>query len=563
MHWAGSGNGCCGILLLGMVGEAQQYNILEAVGQGGFGTVYKAEMVGESGFSKTVALKVLNASMASKPEVGQRLRDEARLLALVSHRAIVQVHGLVTIGERWAVVMEFVDGVDLGLLLAESGPLPPGVALEIIGEVAGALHVAYHQEVQGNPLRLLHRDIKPSNIQITTHGEVKILDFGVARADFSHREAKTQALRFGSQAYMSPERLDFIDSAAGDVYALAVVLCELCTGKRFGKTSSNEDRHKARLYDNLDELWKSQGKSIEPLVRLVETMASYDPEDRPLAREVERRCAEVRRVIGGEVLRDWAESAVPPLKGKQKITSEIVEADLEGATLLFGSGSNSELLSRVDSAEDVDSLELGEPLTQWSPPTASTSFEPEIDLRKDPGGKPSRFRGLAIATILLLGTVCFAGFWWTTQHASKSSTEDGPIIERTTLPDVEISAEVSEEATETEEAAEIPEEVLATESTEEVQAEPTEPVPDRPAQPRTRRSATGSASVALTGDAVRVELVSGSTRHRIPGTVPSGSYDVEADFGSGEASPVGRVTVSANTPNAIHCDGIFERCDRR
>jgi serine/threonine-protein kinase len=546
-----------------MVGEAQQYNILEAVGQGGFGTVYKAEMVGESGFSKTVALKVLNASMLSRPEVGERLRDEARLLALVSHRAIVQVHGLVTIGERWAVVMEFVDGVDLGLLLAQSGPIPPGVALEIIGEVAGALHVAYHQEVQGSPLRLLHRDIKPSNIQITTHGEVKILDFGVARADFSHREAKTQALRFGSQAYMSPERLDFIDSAAGDVYALAVVLSELCTGKRFGKTSSNEDRHKARLYDNLDQLWKSQGKEMEPLVRLVETMASYDPEDRPLAREVERRCAEVRRVIGGELLRDWAETAVPPVKGKQKISPELVEADLEGATLLFGSSSNNDLLARMDSAEDVDSLELGEPLTQWSPPTASSAFEPEMDLGKRSERKPPRFQGLAIGIILLLGTVCFSGFWWATQRPQTPASEVGPRIERATTPVAESAGEASEETPEAEEPVASAEEALVPEPTEEVEATPTTPVPDKPARTRTRRSATGSAAVTVSGDAVRVELVSGSTRHRIPGTVPSGSYDVEADFGSGEPSPAGRVTISANTPNAIHCDGTFGLCNKR
>ena len=217
------------------MGEPRRYNILGTLGKGGFGTVYKAQLHGSAGFTKIVALKVLNAEVAGKEEFARRARDEARVLGLVRHRAIVQVDGLVVLQGHWVVVMEYVSGVDLKRLM-QAGSVPPGVALEIIEEVAQALDAAYRQPgPEGKPLGLLHRDIKPSNLRITERGEVKVLDFGTARANFQSREAQTQALTFGTVGYMAPERMDFEDLPAGDVYALGVVLYELLIGEDAGE----------------------------------------------------------------------------------------------------------------------------------------------------------------------------------------------------------------------------------------------------------------------------------------------------------------------------------------
>ena len=303
--------------------SGRRYRVLEPVGRGSFGTVYRAELLGDGGFAKMVALKILNSDVDDAGEVATRLRDEARVLGLVRHRAIVQVDGLVRLEGRWAVVMEYVEGLDLRRLLAATGKIPAGPALEIASEVASALHVTYNGVGPDNkPLKLLHRDIKPSNIQVTTAGETKVLDFGVARADFEAREAETRSLVFGSIGYMAPERLDLIDGPEGDIYGLGSVLYEMLTAKRFGKTSGKESRHKARLLEALDTVWETTGGQSEELVRLIESMMAYEPANRPSARDVERTCAALRRQIGGELFPDWCERVVQPAVAAERVRAQ-------------------------------------------------------------------------------------------------------------------------------------------------------------------------------------------------------------------------------------------------
>ena len=315
--------------------------------------MYRAELRGEGGFTKAVALKVLNPDMEGLDEIAQRMRDEARVLGLVRHRAIVQVDGLVRLNGRWTIVMELVNGVDLKLI-AEKHQVPPGPALEMVGEIAGALHAAFTSPgPSGAPLAILHRDIKPSNAQLTALGEVKVLDFGIARADFEGREAVTRSLTFGSLEYMAPERMDLIDTPAGDIYALGAVLYELLAGQMLGKTSINPKRHDERLEELLMALQGNLGADSKPLVELLRTMLAYDHETRPDAREVERRCARLRRRWPEPMLRDWAEDVVPGLIAQRR------EQPADGLT-------GSTLYERTDSRSVVvppasGSSEVGEP----------------------------------------------------------------------------------------------------------------------------------------------------------------------------------------------------------
>ena len=293
-----------------MVNSGRRYEIEAPLGKGGFGTVYRARFVGEGGFSKVVALKVLNERMQDLEEVLARLRDEARLLGMLRHRAIVRADRLVRLANRWAVVMEYVEGADLKRVLAET-TVPMGAAVEIIGEVAGALHSAWKAPgPDGAPLHLIHRDIKPSNIVLTSYGEIKVLDFGIARADFGTREAETRAHGMGSLPYMAPERLDFRDTAAADVYALGVVFFELVTGRAFGRASAVPERHTKHV-DAALRFLVEQGLSSRDLLLFLGSLLAYDPDDRPSAGQLERMCSNLRRRFEDEPLRYWAEQVVP------------------------------------------------------------------------------------------------------------------------------------------------------------------------------------------------------------------------------------------------------------
>jgi serine/threonine protein kinase len=331
-----------------MTNDGRRYQVLGVLGRGGFGVVYRAEMLGEGGFKRQVALKMLNSAADAMPEVAQRLRDEARLLGMLRHRAILQGDGLVVLDDRWTVVMEYIDGVDLQQIAAQ-GRIPSGCAMEIAGEVASALHVAYsHPNEAGEPLKLIHRDIKPSNVLLTPIGEVKVLDFGIARANFSGREASTKGMRFGSLGYMAPERLDFQDGPAGDVYALGVLLAEIIGGGTFGTSSVRPDRHQGLISAAGDRM-RSAGAS-EPVVAFVASMVAYDPTKRPSAREVERRCRELRATLPPPWLRDWSEEVVPPLLKGRGLGSV---SDLSALVLTERSGGTASVTMAFDVGDDA------------------------------------------------------------------------------------------------------------------------------------------------------------------------------------------------------------------
>jgi serine/threonine-protein kinase len=311
--------------------DSRQYRILSVLGHGGFGSVYRAEYSGPGGFSKAVALKVLRPEVEDNEEVAQRFRDEARLLGLIRHRAIVKVDGLVRLSGRQVVVMELVEGVSLRELGAV-GTMPPGPALEVVAEVANALDSAWNQLCpQGKPLHLLHRDIKPSNIQLTRAGEVKLLDFGIARADFAHREAETQMLAFGSVPYMSPERKAFEDSPAGDIYALGAVLYEVLAGRRLGPSGSSAERQHALLAKRLTPLRELHPEQGDALVRLLAQCLAYEAGHRPSARELAREASSMASRIGGESLREWSDERVPLAVSRR---APLSAEDFSGSSLL-------------------------------------------------------------------------------------------------------------------------------------------------------------------------------------------------------------------------------------
>ncbi|MCB9677765.1 MAG: serine/threonine protein kinase [Alphaproteobacteria bacterium] len=289
------------------------------LGEGGFGSVYRATLQDPGGYSRDVAIKVLN-DPSPPAAVLQRFRDEARILGLLRDRAIVTAAAPIQIDGRWAVEMELVEGASLAALYAEHGAFPTGAALEIVSEVARALHTAWNTPGPDNkPLHLVHRDLKPGNILLTRAGEVKIIDFGLAKARFEAREVQTEHGLAGTLGYIAPERFETgAENEVTDVYSLGVILEQILLGRRLAP----HDPRPSFVPGSL-----KAGAMV-----LATQMRSPAPEDRPRARDVERICAQLLRQAGPtESLRDWAERTVPEAGTED---NDAVLAELEDHELL-------------------------------------------------------------------------------------------------------------------------------------------------------------------------------------------------------------------------------------
>lgn len=201
-----------------------QLEILELLGQGGMGVVYKAR---QRSLERLIALKILPADAARDSSFAERFTREARALASLNHQNIVSVYDFGEVDGIFYLVMEFVDGVNLRQLEA-SGGLKPAEALKIVPVLCEALQYAHDQGI-------VHRDIKPENILIDRRGRVKIADFGLAKLlQRSAPDSLTQTRQvMGTVNYMAPEQVERpleVDHRA-DIYSLGVVFYEMLTGE--------------------------------------------------------------------------------------------------------------------------------------------------------------------------------------------------------------------------------------------------------------------------------------------------------------------------------------------
>ena len=301
----------------------RSFRFLKELSEGAFGKVYLAEMITGDNFKSVVAIKLLHGKWSDHEEIVQRSRDEARVLGLLHHRNIIRVEDLTSINGQCAIIMEYLDGVDLKTLVNHAKDtdciIPRRIIFEVGSQVASALEAAYHhQPLQGgDPLRLIHRDIKPSNVMVTRAGDVKVLDFGTAQAQFDHREAHTQALAFGSAAYMAPERLaGDPDAPSGDVFSLGITLYEMLARKSFGKIHLRPEKFDAKLAGRLDDLELSDLDAERGLQvrQTLGVLLAYDAGDRPNTSTVVDILESLAESIHDGSMRRYCREVVAPLK---------------------------------------------------------------------------------------------------------------------------------------------------------------------------------------------------------------------------------------------------------
>jgi serine/threonine protein kinase len=221
------------------------YQLLERIAAGGVGEIYRARMAGAGGFEKIVAIKRILPEYAQSAELVQSLIDEARLAARLTHGNIVQILNLERFGEDWGVVLEYVEGVDVFRLerVLEQHERRLGIdeCVHIAKEILVALDYVHRlTDDEGHPLGLLHCDIAPANVMVNVGGEVKLLDFGMAKSE--GMVAMEGVAPGGKIRYRAPEqaRGDQFDLRA-DIYSTAVVLWELLAGERVFESMELEE----------------------------------------------------------------------------------------------------------------------------------------------------------------------------------------------------------------------------------------------------------------------------------------------------------------------------------
>ncbi len=276
---------------MGTVRKVGTSEVQREIGRGGMGVVYEAF---QEGLARRVAVKALDGKLARSKELLERFRREGRAYAQLRHQAIVAVHDLVEKEGTLYLVTDFVDGADLNKILAKGGTIPPECAAVVGARVAEALDYVHFN-------KLLHRDVKPANVMLSRDGQVKLMDFGIAK-DQTAADLTKVGMLVGSPSYLAPEVLngDPADARA-DIWALGVTLYELVTG---------EKPFRGKDADELfDKIRRGSYRRVRALV----------PEcPRRLARAIER-CLEKRKLVrwktAGALARELDACAAKMIRG--------------------------------------------------------------------------------------------------------------------------------------------------------------------------------------------------------------------------------------------------------
>ncbi|WP_394830802.1 TonB family protein [Pendulispora rubella] len=223
----------------GLAQLQSKYRPILEIGQGGMSRVYLALVRGPGDFNKLQVIKRLLPTLAADPEFLEMFLEEARLSARLNHANIVQINEIGFDGQHHFMAMEYLEGQTLDAVVrsaAKRGTLPLAMHLRIIADACSGLHYAHAlTDIDGKPLNIVHRDVSPHNVFVTYAGQVKVLDFGIAKAADSSHHTRTGVVK-GKCAYMAPEqfRQEGIDRRA-DIFALGVMTWQAATRTRLWK----------------------------------------------------------------------------------------------------------------------------------------------------------------------------------------------------------------------------------------------------------------------------------------------------------------------------------------
>jgi serine/threonine-protein kinase len=268
------------------VGDLGRYRLIAELARGGMGIVYLALVGGPGGFNKLFVVKELKSHLAEDPNLVRMFVEEARLAAKLNHPNVVQT---IEVGSEWDrhfIAMEFLDGQPLNRVLnrlrRSVTPFPLLYHLHILAHLLEGLRYAHGvTDFDGSALNLVHRDVSPHNVFITYDGQVKVLDFGIAKALDSAHDTRTGVLK-GKIAYMAPEQSagQPIDRRA-DLFSVGVMLWEAAVGERMWRKKENELQILHALMNGAIPPPREAKPDIDPdLERMILKATATNPADR-------------------------------------------------------------------------------------------------------------------------------------------------------------------------------------------------------------------------------------------------------------------------------------------
>lgn len=263
------------------------YLLTRRIAVGGMAEVFKAKLQGAMGFQKTLALKRILPEYSQDEEFVQMFVDEARISSNLHHKNIVQIFDFGEVDHQYYLAMEFIDGCNLKnlffRLLKQNRHLPREMIYYIILKTASALDYAHKVKMEGQiqSLQLVHRDVSPQNILISKQGDVKITDFGIAKATIKLSQTQPGKIQ-GKYSYMSPEQaLGKSINYQSDIFSLGIVFYELLTAKKVYGSSETIKRYTEATKANIPQIGTILPDLPAQVEALITRMVSRNAEDRP------------------------------------------------------------------------------------------------------------------------------------------------------------------------------------------------------------------------------------------------------------------------------------------
>jgi len=246
-----------------------KYQLIAEIARGGMGVVYLAMVQGPGGFNKLVVVKELKPELVEEPAFLTMFLDEARLAARLSHPNIVQTNEVGNDGDRYFMSMDYLDGRGLDQVRRRTKHAGYGLSvpmqLRVVCDMLAGLDYAHNlTDFDGSPLHIVHRDVSPQNVFVTFDGQVKLLDFGIAKASDSMHQTHAGVVK-GKVAYMSPEQgRGWKVDARSDVFSAGVMMWEALTGKRMREGQNEQEKMWALVSQDVP-----RASSVRPTVPAV------------------------------------------------------------------------------------------------------------------------------------------------------------------------------------------------------------------------------------------------------------------------------------------------------